>query len=351
MSASDPQRIYVRLPNWVGDVVLATPFLRRLRAWAPEAEIVLHGRGVALRLLEPEGLANRQVSVVHKGLLGPWREGRRVRAEVGEIDLAFLLPNSLSSALTARAAGARRTLGFRNGRSLLVREGPFAEKEGLFRSLPMIDYYLQLLETLGVDCREVPRRPVLSTPSLANDWAEEFLTRLSLNAPGLRRWAINLGGSWETKRWIPEHAGRLVRLLRRRGITPILLRGPDEQALADETCAAAGERVPGADEVVGLNELTAVLSRCEILITTDSGPRHFGIAAGIPVLVLIGSTHPGYTAVDYPALELACEEVSCWPCHLKVCPLEFRCMRALTAERVAEQAARLVARRLPVGVS
>ncbi|MBL4848398.1 MAG: glycosyltransferase family 9 protein [Planctomycetes bacterium] len=351
MSTLDARRIYVRLPNWVGDVVLATPFLRRLRAAAPDAEIVLHGKGVALRLLEPESLADRHVGVVHKGLLGPWREGRRLRADLGEIDLAFLLPNSLRSALTVRAAGARRIVGYRNGRSLLVKEGPFVEKEGLFRSVPMIDYYLGLLEAVGVDCQEVPRRPVLSAPPIANEWAEEFLTRQSINAPGLRLWAINLGGSWETKRWIPEHAGRLVRLLRRRGITPILLRGPDEQDLADQTCAAAGERIPGADEVVGLNELTSLLRRCRVLITTDSGPRHFGIAAGIPVLVLIGSTHPGYTAVDYPALELACEEVSCWPCHLKVCPLEFRCMRALTAERVADQAARLVGRQLTVGVS
>ena len=185
---------------------------------------------------------------------------------------------------------------------------------------------------------------VLSAPAAAQDWAEEFFTRARINAPGLRRWAINLGGSWETKRWIPAHAGQLVRLLRQRGITPLLLRGPDEQALADATCEAAGEEVPGAAEVVGLTELTSVLRRCEVLITTDSGPRHFGIAAGIPVLVLIGSTHPGYTAVDYPALALASEEVRCWPCHLKVCPLEFRCMRALTGERVASEAAALVER-------
>lgn len=345
VSLADLARIYVRLPNWVGDVVLATPFLERLRRAAPQANIVLHGRGVALRLLEPESLGDTLSAVVHKGgLRGPTREGRRLREEVGAPDLAFLLPNSFSSALTARAAGAKRIVGYRNGRSPIVREGPYAQKEGLFRELPMIDYYLGLLEAVGVDCGEVPRVPVLSAPPAAEDWVEEFLTRQQINAPGLRLWAINLGGSWETKRWIPEHAGRLVKLLRQRGITPILLRGPDEQDLADQTCLAAGGSVPGANEVVGLNELCALLRRTEVLITTDSGPRHFGIAAGTPVLVLIGSTHPGYTAVDYPALELACEEVACWPCHLKVCPLEFRCMRALTSERVADQAARLVTR-------
>lgn len=343
MSVAELKRIYVRLPNWVGDVVLATPFLARLRAAAPQAEIVLHGRGVSNRLLGPEGLADRLVGLEKRGLYWPLREGRRLRAELGPVDLAFLLPNSLSAALVAKSAGFSRVIGYRNGRGLLVSEGPISAQAGLLRPIPMIDYYLGLLEAVGVSCEDVPRRPILSAPAAAQDWAEEFLTRARINAPGLRRWAINLGGSWETKRWIPAHAGELVRRLRQRGITPLLLRGPDEQDLADATCEAAGEQVPGADEVVGLNELTAVLRRCEVLITTDSGPRHFGIAAGIPVLVLIGSTHPGYTAVDYPGLALACEEVRCWPCHLKVCPLEFRCMRALTGERVADEAAALVA--------
>jgi len=345
------ERIYVRLPNWVGDVVLATPFLARLRQAAPEAEITLHGRGVALRLLEPEGLADRVSAVKYRGgLRGPSREGRRLRDEIGVPDVAFLLPNSVSSALTAKSLGAKRIVGYRNGRGLLVPDGPYAAKEGLFRELAMVDYYLGLLEATGVDCSEVPKRPVLSAPPAAQDWVEEFLTRQRINAPGLRLWAINLGGSWETKRWIPEHAGRLVKLLRQRGITPVLLRGPDEQDLADQTCAAAGETVPGAQEVVGLNELCALMRRCEVLITTDSGPRHFGISAGIPVLVLIGSTHPGYTAVDYPAMALACEEVACWPCHLKVCPLEFRCMRALTPERVVREASQLL-ERVRIGVA
>lgn len=339
------ERIYVRLPNWVGDVVLATPFLRALRRAAPRATIAAHGRGAAFKILANEGLYDRELGLQKGGLLWPLREGKRVRAELGELDLAVLLPNSVSSAMVAWSAGARQRLGYRlNGRGALLTAGPVVRKEGLLRPVPMVDYYLGLLEHLGVDTSDEPRRPILTPSPEAEDRVEELLTRLELNAPSIRRWALNLGGSWETKRWIPQYAGELVRRIRRAGAAPILLRGPDEGELAEAVCEAAGERVPGADDVVGLTELTALMRRCEVLITSDSGPRHFGVAAQIPVLVLIGSTHPHYTTVDHRGLELLSEWVDCWPCHLKTCPLDFRCMRALTPARVQRAAEALVER-------
>lgn len=330
------QRVYVRLPNWVGDVVLATPFLRALRAAAPRAEVVAHGKPFQLSIVQGEGLFDVAAALERRGgPLWPLREGRRLRRAHGPFDAAFLLPNSVSAGLVAWASGAPLRVGYGlNGRGALLTHALPVAREGLFRPVPMVDYYLRLLEALGADTRGVLRRPTLTAAPAAREWAEAFLARAGLDAPGARRVAINVGGSWETKQWLPEHAGALCRLLRRAGYAPLLLRGPDEGALAERVCAAAGERVPGADEVVRLGELIAVLQRCELLITTDSGPRHFGVSAGIPVLVLIGSTHPGYTAVDYPAMRLVSERVPCWPCHLKVCPLDFQCMRRLTPERV-----------------
>jgi heptosyltransferase-2 len=337
------RRIYVRLPNWVGDVVLATPFLNALRRGAPKAEILAHGKGFQLEILKNEGVYDQGLTLKKGTPWWPFSEGRRVRTAWGVPDVAFLLPNSFSAALVAKNAGATARVGYSlNLRGPLLTHGIQVRKEGLFRPIPMVDYYLRLLTHTGMPVAGTKRLPVLSASDEAKDWAERFLTRHRLNAESARVWALNIGGSWETKRWIPQHAGRLVKLLRRRGISPILLRGPDEGDLAKAVCQAAGEEVPGADEVVGLNELTAVLQRCELLLTTDSGPRHFGIAAGIPVVVLIGSTHPGYTAVDYDALELLCQRVSCWPCHLKICPVDFKCMRALTPERVLEGASRQV---------
>ncbi len=336
----DARRIYVRLPNWVGDVLLATPFLTALRAAAPRARVLLHGRKVALSVLAGEGLHDEALALGKPASgLGPavdlLREGRRVRRAFGRPDVAFLFPNSFSSALVARATGARERVGYAlNGRSVLLTRALPARKEGRLRPTPMVDYYLAMLLALGTPPPAVPRRPVLRPSPAAHERAAAYFARHGVDPRARPVWALNLGGSWLTKRWIPEHAGRLANLLEARGITPLLLTGPDERDLARGAVAAAGRPLFGADEVVPLTDLTAVLSRCAALVTTDSGPRHFGIAAGIPVLVLIGSTHPGYTQVDYDRLALLCEEVECWPCHLKRCPIDFRCMTRLTPEKV-----------------
>lgn len=344
------RRVYVRLPNWVGDVLLATPFLRALRRAAPRARVLLHGRKLALGVLGHEGLHDEHAAL--GPLDGPaalLREGRRLRAEHGAPDVAFLLPNSFSSALVARAAGARVRVGYAlNARRLLLTEALPAKKQGRLRPTPMVDYYLAMLERLGASTQGIARRPALTITPQQRERAAAFLARHRLD-DGAPVWAINIGGSWLTKRWIPEHAGALAVRLEERGIKPLLLVGPDELDLGRAAAAAAGRPIAGAGEFVPLADLAAVLERCRLLVTTDSGPRHFGVAAGIPVLVLIGSTHPGYTEVDYDGLDLLCERVECWPCHLKTCPIDFRCMTRLTPDKVLQAGERLVAARARAG--
>jgi heptosyltransferase-2 len=342
---SAAKRIYVRLPNWVGDVVLATPFLQALRRAAPGAQVVLHGKKHALPILAAEGLHDVALPLgPGKGLFALVGEGRRVRREAGEFDVAFVLPNSFSSAVIARATGARERVGYSlNARGLLLSEALFAKKEGRLRPTPMVDYYLKLAEVAGAKIDDLKRCPRLTVTPEQDARADAFLRAQGV-PEGARPWAMNIGGSWETKRWIPEHAGQLARLLEASGRVPLLLTGPDERDLAARAVTAAGKAFPGSNDVVPLTDLAAVLRRCEVFVTTDSGPRHFGIAAGVPVLVLIGSTHPGYTQVDYDRLDLLCEKVECWPCHLKRCPIDFRCMTRLGPERVLAAAEALLTR-------
>jgi heptosyltransferase-2 len=331
---SQSERVYVRLPNWVGDVVLATPFLRALREAAPRAQILLHGRGHTRTILGAETCFDTFEPLQKPGWPWPVREGRRVGRLHGPFDVAFLLPNSFSSGLLARFLGARRRVGYGlNGRSWLLTDALHVKKEGRLRPVPMVDYYLGLLEHLNADVGHVPRRPLLEVPDAQRTWAEGFFARQGL-AGSEPVWALNLGGAWLTKRWIPSHASALIGLLREAGVQPLLLWGPGEEDLRDAVLAGVEGAVAGADEVVPLGSLAAVLKRCQLMVSTDSGPRHFGIAAEIPVLVLIGSTHPHYTHVDYDAFDLLCEEVDCWPCHLKQCPIDFRCMQRLRAEKV-----------------
>ncbi|MCA8921673.1 MAG: glycosyltransferase family 9 protein [Planctomycetes bacterium] len=317
-------------------MLLATPFLRALRRGYPEARIVVHGKGHTLGLVEAEGLWDASVPLQKPGKLWPIQEGRRVAREAGPFDLALILPNSFSSAVVARLSGARERVGYAlNGRSPLLTRPLPVKKVGRLRPIPMVDYYLAMLEQLGVSTEGIARRPQLSVSAEQRAGAEATLRAAGI-AEGERVWALNFGGAWKTKRWVPHQGSQLIQLLRGEGITPFLLWGPGEEALRDEVAAGAGGTVPGAETLVPLGELTPLLEQVELMVSTDSGPRHFGVAAGAPVIVLVGGTHPDYTHVDYDRYRVLCAEVECWPCHLKTCPIDFRCMKLLTPPHVLQ---------------
>jgi len=324
-------------------VLLATPFLRALRRGYPEARIVVHGRKHTLGLVADEGLWDASVALEKQGKLWPVREGQRVKREAGPFDLALILPNSFSSAVVARLSGARERVGYAlNGRSPLLTRALPVKKVGRLRPIPMVDYYLAMLEQLGVSTEGIARRPQLSVSAEQQARADAALEAAGI-APGSRIWALNFGGAWLTKRWVPHQGGQLIQLLRAEGVVPFLLWGPGEEALREEVVAAAGGEVPGADRMIKLQDLTAFLQRVELMVSTDSGPRHFGVAAGAPVIVLVGGTHPDYTHVDYDRYRVLCAEVECWPCHLKTCPIDFRCMRLLTPPHVLRSGLQLLA--------
>lgn len=339
------RRVYVRLPNWVGDVVLATPFLAALRNAHPGAEMVAHGKARNFEITDGAAFYDRAIPLERRGgPFWPLFEGRRLKALLGECDLAYVLPNSLSSAVIAWLSGAKRRVGYAlDARSAFLTDALPVKKEGRLRPIPMVDYYLALLAATGKDTSAVARRPTLPVTEEAKKRVDAFLEKLGVG-PHERLWALNAGGAWETKRWIPEYLGQLCDLVAARGARPFVLRGPDEQAIVEAARRVARTKILGADDVVPLRDLTAFLARCELLVTTDSGPRHFGVAANIPVVVLLGSTHPAYTKVDHPALTILCEEVECWPCHLKHCPIDFRCMTRLGPEKVARACDELLAR-------
>lgn len=335
-------RIYIRIPNWVGDVVMAEPFLRAIRERFPDATIHVHGRPHLFPFIRPGGYYDEELPLQRsRGLLWPIKEGLRLRRLQKEpYDLAILLPNSLSSAMIAHAMGARRRIGYRlNGRFFFLTEVLGVRKVGKLRPIPMVSYYLDLAKAVGADISQIAHCPVLPETDEAHHYADEFLRENGGDADK-EIWALNMGGAWVTKQWKTHHAAKLSSLAIQHGHKVLLLGGPGEENLAKEVRAKVNspDLFGMPDAMVPLDKLIAILKRCRILISTDSGPRHFGIASGIPVVALIGPTHPAYTGVDYDAMTVVCDQAPCWPCHLSKCPLEekehHKCMEALDGERV-----------------
>jgi heptosyltransferase-2 len=125
--------------------------------------------------------------------------------------------------------------------------------------------------------------------------------------------------------------------------------GPKEQEIGRAVIASMRNRAtllcPPAHS---LGALKALIRRSDLLITNDTGPRHFAIAFGVPVVTLFGSTNPAWTETSFPLERQVQVKVHCGPCQKKVCPLDHRCMTRITPEMVLEQARQLLAERCAV---
>jgi heptosyltransferase-2 len=88
------------------------------------------------------------------------------------------------------------------------------------------------------------------------------------------------------------------------------------------------------DRGIDLHSLKCVVKLCRLLVTTDSGPRHYGVALGVPTVCLMGPTHPAYSASGLPHDHVVRVPVECGPCQRRVCRLDHRCMMRITPEMV-----------------
>ncbi|MCX5899879.1 MAG: glycosyltransferase family 9 protein, partial [Proteobacteria bacterium] len=133
------------------------------------------------------------------------------------------------------------------------------------------------------------------------------------------------------------------RMIQQYGAKIIVLPGPGELPIARRIIGHMQEKpVDMGDTIVPLDVLMAIISRCGLLITNDTGPRHFGVAFDKPVVVIMGSTDSRHTDCNLEKTSILQEQVDCGPCHLRVCPADHRCMTLITPEKVLAAAGEMI---------
>jgi heptosyltransferase-2 len=338
--------VAIFLPNWVGDVVMATPAVRALREAHPTARFigickpyvadVLGGTPWfdELRFLDRRGSWRQRWPAVAWGLRG------------AGVDLAVLFPNSLRSALAAWLGGCRERVGFdRYGRGglLTIKLEHARDASGRFKPTPIIDDYNRLAVAAG--CPWPGHRMELFTTPADERAADAVWAKLGLGGEVV---CLNPGAAFgAAKYWPAESFAMLARdLVERRGSRVLVLCGPAERDLARRIVETAAR--PGvasiADEPLSLGLTKALVRRCALLVTTDSGPRHFAAALDRPVVSLFGPTHIAWTETYFAKAVHLQERVPCGPCQQRVCPTDHACMTRLTPEKVFAAAGELLAR-------
>jgi heptosyltransferase-2 len=338
-------KVLLRLPNWIGDVVMATPAMRAVRAGFDRAEVAVAAPAGVLPMLAGAPWFDRAIAL---GPEGPWRLGRRLRAE--RFDLAILLPNSWSSALAAFFGRIPRRIGYAmDGRGVLLTDALRVKRRGRLRPVPMVPYYLELCRRAGCPIERTGTRLELPLAPAAEERAAAWARARGL-AGEERPIAFNVGASFgRSKLWTTEGWAAVADHFLRGGRRVVVYGGPKDRETVDAVLAAVREKGALGATDVPVEDLCAHMRRAALLVSTDSGGRHFGVAAGIPVVVVMGPTHPNYTDLDYDRYCVLLEKVECWPCHLRTCPIDHRCMTRIKPARVIAAAEAYLAGGRPFG--
>ncbi len=338
------------LPNWIGDVVMATPTLRAVRDQFPSARIVGVMRPYVTDVLAGTGLIDRSLFYNPRGD-DPTQRGlpfiRSLRAE--KFDTALLLTNSLRTGWLAWLSGAKRRVGFsRDLRGWLLTDRVTPKPKS--KPHPVLDEYLRLAQRLG--CPAESRRIELAVLPQDQQQLDEFW-RTNPMGPNRQDYiCFNTGGAFgAAKNWPREHFVELARrVVTQLGKTVLIVCGPSERDDARWIAQSANHPavVSLADAKLSIGLTKAAVRDSQLLVTTDSGPRHFAAAFGTPVITLFGPTHIAWSETHYPRGEHLQLKLDCGPCQQRECPLKHhRCMKELSVDNVFAAIQRQLTRHAP----
>lgn len=335
MTGKPPKNILIRVPNPIGDLVMATVSFANLRQSFPRANITLLARGPQAQVVEgAQYYDDLIIDDSARGFGYLWSLARRLRQH--RFDLCLLFTNSLGTAFLVALAGIPERIGFaKGGQGLFLTRSiqPVLQNGKKWLPMPMPQIYARLCEAVGAACTD--GWPQLVVTPECEGRAQDLRRELGI-ANDERLIGLVPGASFgQSKLWPPKYFASLAdRLTERYGLRTILLSGPGEEAIAHELVGKMKTRPITTERPLDLALLKPFIRDLALLVATDSGPRHYGTAFRVPTVTVMGPTDPRWSGANLDLQEVVRHDVPCGPCHLQVCPLDHRCMTGITPEEV-----------------
>lgn len=335
----NPTRLLVRLPNWVGDILMARPAVEAIRARWPEAQVVGMARAPHTALVERFGAFDLIVEAPGGAGLARaaevWAAARRLR--VRRLDTAVILAPSFEAALGPWLASIGRRIGHDTDRRRRLLTDPVAPRPGAHRT----DEYLDLARVLDAVDRPSPASPLVLTAA-DRAWAARLFDTLAWQEDS-RPLFVNPAAAKTPRAWSAEKFRALVERLSGTGRPVVVHDRPPFAAPPDW----AGRHGAALVRDATLPELAALLARCALYVGNDSGPAHIAAAVGIPTVTIHGPSSPGRTAprgTGEGARVAVTASFPCSPCRERFfdeCPAPPSadgrppCLEAVTVDEVA----------------
>jgi heptosyltransferase-2 len=331
---SQVNRILIRGVNWVGDTVLSYPAVQQLKTLFPKSHLAILIPSYLVDLWKTFPYVDEIIPFQKKEGIGSIWEDLNLSQSLKErnFDLAVILPRSFRSAFHIFLARIPIRIGYQSeGRSLFLTHGIRRTKEILHGH--RVHYYRKLIEALGKT--EGLPSPKIFLREEDRRWADGVLKDLGI-PEGKPLIGMNPGATYGlAKCWYPDRFGKLGKRLAEKWEARILLFGKEEERpIVDEILHYLGTDGIDLTGKTGLLQLAALLERCTLLVTNDTGTMHMATAVGIPVAALFGSTPPLATGPWGEGHVVVRRDVPCSPCWKRICPKDHRCMELITVDEV-----------------
>jgi heptosyltransferase-2 len=321
VSAHDlkPFRILVRSSNWLGDAVMSVPAVRAIKNGRPDAQVTIAAPSKIAPTWKLVSEVDAIIPISSRSLLrSVWSIRRRAY-----FDAAILFPNSLRVALESWLSGIPRRVGYQGHwrEWLLNQTVPEPRKSG------PPEHHLLRFVRIARECGTETSTVQHPTSNIQITVADQPL-KIGL-CPGAEY--------GPAKRWLPERFAEVATKISGQTSAQWILFGTKNDAtIGDQIAAAIGDHCVNRIGQTTLDELINELRECRLLLTNDTGTMHLAALLGVPVVAIFGSTEPRLTGPLGNGHIILRHHVECSPCFLRECPIDFRCMKAVSTQEVVD---------------
>ena len=339
-------KIMIRAANWVGDAIMSTPVIRAVRKNFPKATITVLAKPWVIPVYENNPYIDKILLYDSKGChkkgFGTLKLAKDLREY--QFDLAILMQNAFEAGLLAFLAGIKERVGYNtDARGFLLNRS--ISLNPALKKGHLIEYYIGILKgaSLADDGRELDLFLCESDRVFANHFLKK--EKFDLSRPVI---GINPGATGGTaKRWFPERYALVCKNLAQKFKVKILIfGGPSDNELGNYIAGLSKGHCINIAGTTSLGQAFALIEKCSLFVTNDSGLMHAAAALNINQVAVIGSTDHIFTSASNENSIMVRVPVPCSPCLKDVCPTDHQCMDKISVDMVMETCESLLENRL-----